>query len=260
MISFDALQNFFPERLRNNAVHAKHILKEYVQLMVLDYLSASPHARSLIFIGGTNLRMIKGIDRFSEDLDFDCRDMPREAFMSMTGDIIAFLCRNGLNTEARDIENSRLKAFRRNLLFPGLLQELGLSGHRDERFLLKIECQDQHYVYTPATAFVKGCGYAFPFPVPPDPVLCSMKLSAMLSRSKGRDFYDAIFLLQQTKPDYDFLAAKCDIHDLSDLKKASERLLGHVDLTVKRRDFEHLLFSRENSNRILNFAGFMKSL
>ncbi|MBG0766428.1 MAG: nucleotidyl transferase AbiEii/AbiGii toxin family protein [Spirochaetaceae bacterium] len=26
------------------------------------------------FIGGTNLRLIKHIDRFSEDLDFDCTD------------------------------------------------------------------------------------------------------------------------------------------------------------------------------------------
>ena len=28
----------------------------------------------IFFIGGTNLRLVKGIDRFSEDLDFDCKN------------------------------------------------------------------------------------------------------------------------------------------------------------------------------------------
>jgi hypothetical protein len=40
----------------------------------------------------------------------------------------------------------------------------------------------------------------------PDGVLCSMKIAAMLSRAKGRDFYDAMILLAQTQPDYDFLS------------------------------------------------------
>ena len=46
-----------------------------------------------------------------------------------------------------------------------------------------------------------------------------MKLSALLTRGKGRDFYDAIFLLQRTEPDYPFLSA---VHpegtDLNSLK------------------------------------------
>jgi hypothetical protein len=57
-------------------------------------------------------------------------------------------------------------------------------------------------------------GFFFPFPVPTDQILCSMKLSAMLSRQKGRDFYDAMFLLGQTTPDYSFLAKKHNIHNL----------------------------------------------
>ncbi|MCK9626641.1 MAG: nucleotidyl transferase AbiEii/AbiGii toxin family protein [Bacteroidales bacterium] len=31
----------------------------------------------MTFIGGTNLRFVKGIDRFSEDLDFDCKDLSK---------------------------------------------------------------------------------------------------------------------------------------------------------------------------------------
>ena len=260
MIPFDSVKKFFPSPIRNNALFAKHMMKEYVQLMVLDFLSAYQCARKMAFIGGTSLRLVKGIDRFSEDLDFDCKDMSCEEFKQMTYDVLAFLNRNGLNAEARDSENTKLKAFRSNIYFPGLLFSLGLSRHKEERFLLKIECQDQEIAYAATTAFVKGCGYFFPITVPPDSVLCSMKLTAMLARSKGRDFYDVMFLLQQTPPDYGFLSKACGIRDRSELINAIAHLLERVDLTVKHRDCEHLLFVKENSKRILHFGDFIKTL
>lgn len=40
--------------------------------MILDYLSTKPFICKLTFIGCTCLRLAKGIDRFSDDLDFDC--------------------------------------------------------------------------------------------------------------------------------------------------------------------------------------------
>lgn len=52
--------------------------------MILDYISTTPYARNIAFIGGTNLRLIQGIDRFSEDLDFDCNEMDESEFKKMT--------------------------------------------------------------------------------------------------------------------------------------------------------------------------------
>ena len=123
-----------------------------------------------------------------------------------------------MRIEVRDRENKKLSAFRRNIHFPELLFDLGLSGHKEERFLIKVESEDQQMSYKPVLVNIKGCGLYFPFPVPPDGVLCSMKISAMLSRRKGRDFYDAMFLLAQTQPDYSFLAEKLNIHNLEELK------------------------------------------
>lgn len=260
MISIDHIKSFYPAPLSGSAAFLKHILKEYIQLMVLDYLTTTHHARKLTFIGGTNLRLVKGIDRFSEDLDFDCKDLCEEEFMAMSEDVLAFLKRNGLKVEARDKDTSRLTAFRRSLHFPEFLFGLGLSGHREERFMLKLEAQDQGVAYAPTAAFIKGCGLFFPFPVPPDGVLCAMKIAAMLARGKGRDFYDVMFLLAQTQPDYDFLTARCGIHDLPELKAAAEACVRSVDLRQKRRDFEHLLFHHENSNRILHVGQFIQSL
>jgi len=260
MIQLELIKSFFPGEVRENAAFQKYMLKEYIQLIILDFLSTTPYIRKLAFIGGTYLRLVKGIDRFSEDLDFDCKDLSKEEFMAMTDEVVSFLRRDGLRVEVRDRENAKLSAFRRNIHFPELLFELGLSGHKEERFLVKIECEDQEMTYKPVLVNIKGCGLYFPFPAPPDGTICSMKLAAMLSRSKGRDFYDVMFLMAQTQPDYSFLAERVNIHNPDELKASVFNLLENVDLQLKKRDFEHLLFNKRSSERILSVGDFIQDL
>ncbi|MFZ2285657.1 MAG: hypothetical protein WAV93_01610 [Bacteroidales bacterium] len=62
--------------------------------------------------------------------------------------------------------------------------DLGLTGHREERFLIKVESQDRLFDYSSVLANIRGAGFFFPFPVPPDRILCAMKVSAMLVRQK----------------------------------------------------------------------------
>jgi hypothetical protein len=236
------------------------MLKEYLQLMILDHLSSTLYIRKMAFIGGTSLRLAKGIDRFSEDLDFDCKDLSKNEFIEMTNGVVQFLERSGLRVEARDKDNPKLTAFRRSIYFPELLFDFGLSGHREERFLIKVESQDQGAPYDHVVTNIKGCGFFFPFPIPPDGVLCSMKIAAMLSRAKGRDFYDLMFLLAQTKPDYDFLSKRCGVNNLQEFKHATAGLLETVDLNEKQKDFEHLLFNKANGEKILRFGDFVRSL
>lgn len=260
MIQIEQIKNYFPAQIRENSIFDKHILKEYLQLMILDYLSSTPYIRKMTFIGGTNLRLVKGIDRFSEDLDFDCKDLSKDEFLEMTNGVILFLERSGLRVEARDKDNPKLMAFRRNIHFPELLFDLGLSGHKEERFLIKIESQDQRVIYEPVITNIKGCGFFFPFPVPSDGVLCSMKIAAMLARSKGRDFYDLMFLLAQASPDYGFLSKRCGVNNLQEFKEVTYELIKTVDLKKKQKDFEHLLFNKVNSEKILQFEDFINSL
>jgi predicted nucleotidyltransferase component of viral defense system len=259
MIQIEQIKSFFPENIRKNPRHQKYMLKEYIQLMILDYLSTTPYIEKTIFIGGTNLRLVKGIDRFSENLDFDCKQLSEQDFLEMTEGVLAFLQRSGLRVESRDKASDKLKAFRKNIYFPELLFELGLSGYKEERFLIKIESQDQKVNYSPVVVNIKGCGFFFTYPVPPDDVLCAMKISALLARQKGRDFYDAMFLLALTKPNYTYLAQKWDIHNWSELKTAITQVLTKVDLKKKSQDFEHLLF-QDNKDKILLFPEFVDEM
>ncbi len=260
MIRIEQIRNYFPAQIRENSIFDKYILKEYLQLMILDYLSSTPYIKKMVFIGGTSLRLVKGIDRFSEDLDFDCKDLSKEEFIEMTNEVIRFLKHSGLLVEARDKDSPKLTAFRRNIYFPELLFNLGLSGYKEERFLIKVESQDQGIHYKNVVANIKGCAFFFPFPIPSDGVLCSMKIAAMLARAKGRDFYDLMFLLAQTEPDYSFLSKRCGIRSLQEFKQATCKLLETVDLKKKQKDFEHLLFNKANSKRILQFGEFIDSL
>ncbi len=260
MIQIDQIRNYFPTQIRGNSVFDKYILKEYLQLMILDYLSFTPSIQKISFIGGTSLRLVKGIDRFSEDLDFDCKNLTKDEFIDMTNGVIQFLERSGLRVESKEKDNQKLTAYRRNIYFPELLFDLKLSGHKVERFLIKVESQDQGIIYPTNITYIKGYGFFFPFPVPSDGVLCSMKIAAMLARAKGRDFYDLMFLLGLAKPDYDFLAKRCGVHNLQMFKQATAKLLETVDLKSKQRDFEHLLFKKANSEMILRFGEFVNSL
>ena len=253
MIDLTYLRSFFPPSIAQESRFDRYMLKEYLQLLILDHLATTSFINKVTFIGGTNLRLIQGIDRFSEDLDFDCKDLTEEEFMTMTDNIVNYLRMNNINVETRDRFNPNLKAFRRNLYFPQMLFDLGLSGHKDERLLLKVETQDQGVRYEPEVATVNRMGFFFNIQVPPLDVLCAMKFATILTRQKGRDFYDTIFLLSKVKPNMDFLHAKVGINTISDLKTAIRDRMSTIDLNQKKRDFAHLLFNENNADKILSF-------
>lgn len=259
-IDIEKLREFYPPVLRTQE-HTRHILKEAIQYQILDFLSTSRYARSLCFIGGTNLRLIHGIDRFSEDLDFDIKSFSKEDFLKMTDSIFAYLKNSGYQVITDDKKkDEKLSAFRRNISFPSLLYENRLSPYKEEKFLIKIESEDQGFAYNSQIKNIKGVwGYIFNFPVPPDDILCSMKLSALMNRQKGRDFYDVMFLLTKTKPNYDMLEHRMGIKNLSQLKENLINICDTVNLNYKSRDFEHLLFNKENAKKILLFRHFINT-
>lgn len=116
MLSLSQIRNFYPGAPQDTQTSI-HLLKEYIELMTLNFLSSSKYIGKLSFIGGTNLRLVKGIDRFSEDLDFDCKNLGNEEFMAMTDDVIRFLQRSGLPAVAKDKESDKLSAMRRTISF-----------------------------------------------------------------------------------------------------------------------------------------------
>lgn len=71
-------------------------------------------------------------------------------------------------------------------------------------------------------------------------------------------FYDAMFLLGQTPPDYNYLSAKCNIHNINELKEKLLQAVEKTNLKLKSQDFEHLLFNKNSNDKIMRFREFVE--
>lgn len=244
--SMNSIKTFFPDRIAANKSYESHMLKEYIQCQILEYISKQPEAVNMDFIGGSNLRIVHDINRFSEDLDFDCKDMNSDMFEILTERIYRFLNDSGYHVIARDAESDKIS--------------LGISGYRQQKFLLKIEMQDQGVTYPSKTEFINRCGFVFPLRTAPIDTLCAMKVNTVLARGKGRDYYDLMFLLQRTKPDFHYLEIKAGIANWHQMIARLTDVAEETNLFHKSRDFEHLLFDKNDAKRILLFREFIKNL
>lgn len=66
----------------------------------------------------------------------------------MTDSVLSYLKNSGYHVQADDKKkDEKLSAFGRNITFPSLLYENGLSPYKEEKFLIKI---DQNITLNPA--------------------------------------------------------------------------------------------------------------
>jgi predicted nucleotidyltransferase component of viral defense system len=259
MINFEEIKSFFAEGLRKNPSHFEYMLKEYFHYRMLDIIFSGEYASRISFIGGTNLRILHHIQRFSEDLDFDCFSLSREEFLKLTDKVIARLGQEGIKVEADDKEkDQKLVAFRRNILFPGLLYELGFTGHREKKLLINIECEPHNYVYEPEKPIIQKFNVFTQIFAPTAAILLSMKTVAVLERGKGRDFYDFIFLSGKTEPDFGYLDDKLGIANHPQLYDRILESCWNIDFKLKSRDFAKLVFDQDETKKVLFFKEYIQ--
>jgi len=259
MISFNDIKTFFADSLRRNPSYFEYMLKEYFHYRMLDFIFSGKYASKLSFIGGTNLRILHHIQRFSEDIDFDCFQLSREEFFQITNNVIEKLKKEGINIVAEDKEKDlKLVAFRRNIVFPGLLHDLGFTGHREKKLLIKIECEPHHYEYEPAKPLIQKFNVFTQIFATPPSTLLSMKTGAVLERAKGRDYYDFIFLSGLTEPDFGYLDMKFGIKDHVQLYKRILDSCESIDFEMKSRDFEKLVFDQAETKKVLLFKEYIR--
>ena len=186
---------------RAPAVDGLNLMREYLQATVLASMQASRSLGPLAFHGGTCLRFLYRIARFSEDLDF-ALERPRDGFRFV--EIMARLERD-LNAQGYLIRASVNdgpvvnKAF---IGFVGAEYEAGLSPHADKVFRIKIEVDTR----PPEGAVLEVSGlrsfeYVLRLQHYDLPSLFAGKLAAVVQRqyTKGRDLYDLLWYLQDPR-------------------------------------------------------------
>ena len=69
----------------------KNLVTEQLQRVLLHALNSSQMKNKLVFLGGTNLRIVYQLDRFSEDLDFALEKPEKKYSTQNITQIIHFL-------------------------------------------------------------------------------------------------------------------------------------------------------------------------
>lgn len=254
MIDFQEIIRQYPKEIQRPEFY-EQLVKEYFHYHMLSYLFSGKYAEKISFIGGTALRYLFGIKRFSEDLDFDCFDLTREQFYQMTDELAKQLTLLGVDVKIEDKEKYKnLQAFRRVYVFPWLKYQLGLSRHKEARFFIKVEAESHHFNYSPQVKMLNGFEIVTPIRYMPLEILFASKIAAAVVRKKDRDFFDIVFLSSFAKPDFKYLKEKLNISTVNELKESL--LHAAMERKLEKRkvfDCEHMLFNQMDKQKIRNF-------
>jgi len=200
-----------------NAVEEDQALKEILQEVALYTLWRADFLEVAAFQGGTSLRILHQLPRFSEDLDFILKQ-PDAAFAwsSYLEPLVEGLKEFGLKSEVLD--KSRMDQQVRKALVKdnSIGKQLNLGfyhGPADRKLSIKLDID----VNPPA-----GSGYDYSYlAFPLDFEVChqdlgsnfALKIRALLCRKflKGRDWYDFNWYVKQgIRPKLDLLTAALD--------------------------------------------------
>ncbi|MEW6086738.1 MAG: nucleotidyl transferase AbiEii/AbiGii toxin family protein [bacterium] len=189
-------QNMSTEEKTNRA-------REFLQIAALKIIYEKKLFDNITFTGGTSLRVLFNLRRFSEDLDFSLSKKKGYDFAVLNSELINGFSLQGLKVESSFNEEKTVHSAM--FKFTGLLKDLGLSPLKEQKLSIKIEVDSNppdggHIQNT----FVNKI-YLFNVAHFDLPSMLATKLHACFYRkfTKGRDFYDFFWYLgNKIKPNF----------------------------------------------------------
>jgi predicted nucleotidyltransferase component of viral defense system len=253
MLDLPQIKSFYPQHLHQ---FPGFLLREYLQYKILALLFRSGFAEKFAFLGGTCLRIVHQSNRFSEDLDFDNFGLTHDDFEQVAKTIRQGLEREGYQVE---MENVYRGAYHCYIKFPNLLQQSGLSGHREAKILIQLDTEPQGFEFQPEVFLLNKFDVFGNIRTTPIDLLLSQKIAAFChrKRAKGRDLYDITFLNARTKPHYGFLKKTLGVENAGALKSVLFARLDSLDLPALAADVAPFLFYPEDEQRVLLFPQFV---
>lgn len=256
MLNLEQIKQSYPDNLQ---MFRKNILREYLQYKILEIIFNSKQASKLCFLGGTALRIIYNNTRFSEDLDFDNFRLNQKDFSLLTDEIKNKLEKQGYKIETRNIFKG---AYRCYVKFSELLFENNISITKNEKIMIQIDTTPHDFDYQPDKKILNKFDVFMQVFVTPLDILLAQKIYAVLNRKrpKGRDFFDIIFLLQRTKPNYKYLQQKVNIKNWKELKNKLIKYSDNLDFDKIAKDVEPFLFNPSDSKKIKLFTEYIRQV
>lgn len=201
-----------------------------MQYKILEILFEGRYANKFYFLGGTCLRLVHNNLRFSEDLDLDNFQITEEEFSEVSSSIQKGLEKQGYQVEMKQIIRG---AYHCHIRFPGLMFEQGLNGYREEKILTQFDTEPQHFDFQPEIFVLNKLDVTVSIYTTPLDLLLAQKFTALCQRkrSKGRDFFDIVFLLSKSViPNYDYLNMKMGVSSSAQLRDQVRTLCAKTDM------------------------------
>ena len=254
MLELKQIELFFPEQLRH---FKRNLLREYLQYKILEAVFASQYGEKLVFMGGTAIHIVHGLPRFSEDLDFDNRGLTKDDFSTLTQSVAKKLALEGYAVQTG---TSFKGAFSADIKIIGVLFNERLSGHKDEKILIKLDAEPQNFKYAAERVVINKFDVFTGINVVPVDILLAQKFYAILARKRamGRDFYDAVFLAGKAQPDFAYLKERAGITDKEMLKSALLERCAKLDFKLLLKDVEQFVFSSQDAKKVLLFTEYVR--
>lgn len=229
---------------------ANLLVREYLQARVLEALQRAGAFSTWAFLGGTALRFLYRMPRFSEDLDFSrtgfepSRNQVKQEFGRYIDRV-----RSTFEAEAYEVDiRARPDAVVQSAFvgFTGLPHELGLSPHAGQKLSVKVEVDTNPPPHAITETSIVRRHVLLNLLHYDKSSLFSGKLHALIYRShvKGRDVYDLVWYLSDPgwpKPNLALLKASLAQTgmDLSDSDVAEWRVL--IADRVARMDWDRVV-------------------
>jgi hypothetical protein len=174
-------------------VRRLNILREYLQVLVLRSLHESEAFKCMAFVGGTALRFLYQLPRFSEDLDFSLVQSPGYEPVEWMTKVKRDLSLAGFNPLVN--LNDRKTVHVAWIRIGALMKETGLAGLADQKLSIKLEIDTNPPAGAVTLNQVLEKYRMFVVRHYDQPSLMAGKLHALLTRKypKGRDWYDFVW-------------------------------------------------------------------
>ena len=175
-------------------------LREYLQAFIMRSLHESEASRSIAFVGGTALRFLENLPRFSEDLDFSRISSDDYDPVGWLRKLRRDLHLAGFDSTVRWLERGPVQVGW--IRTASLLAEAGLSGHREQKLSIKIEIDTRPPAGAAMRRSVVTRQFTFVVRHHDLPSLMAGKLHALLARGypKGRDWFDLVWYRSRRPP------------------------------------------------------------
>lgn len=183
------------------------IVREYLQARTLEFLQKSGAFAHWAFVGGTALRFLYAMPRFSEDLDFSLNEPGTDHRFPDTMKKIknGFLAENYQTEVKAKAAKTVMAAF---VKFRGLLYELNLSPLSSETISIKVEIDSNPPAGATLETSIVRRHCLLNLQHYDKSSLLAGKLHALTTRkyTKGRDVYDLMwYLSDRTWPEPNIL-------------------------------------------------------